>query len=64
MSSGMVLDRGDYNIGIVQQWVEGTPEKSIWSGLKTNGRESYQVRTDRCDRCGYLESYATEPVDQ
>ena len=64
MSVGLVLDRGDYNIGIIQQWVEGMPEKSRWSGLKTKGLESYKVLTYRCDHCGYLESYATEPVDQ
>lgn len=64
MHAGLVLDRGDYNLGIVQQWVEGTPAKSFWTGLKTKGRESYQVHTYRCDRCGYLESYATEAIDR
>jgi len=64
MSTGLVLDRGDYNVGIVQQWVEGIPERSYWTGLKTKGRESYKVHTFRCDSCGYLESYATEPVEQ
>lgn len=63
-SVGLVLDRGDYNIGIVQQWVEGAPETSFWTGLKTKGRESFKVLTSRCDRCGHLESYATERVDQ
>ena len=64
MSVGLVLDRGDCNFGIVQQWVEGAPETSFWTGLKTKGRESFKVLTYRCDRCGNLESYATERVDQ
>lgn len=64
MSVGLVVDRGDYNIGLLQNWVEGAPEKSIWTGLKTKGRDSYKVVTYRCDRCGYLESYAAELSDQ
>lgn len=64
MSPGLVVDRGNSNEGIVQQWVEGTPDRSFWTGLKTKGRESYSVHTYRCDRCGYLESYATESVDK
>lgn len=62
MSMGLMLDRADYNVGTVPQWVEGMPEKSFWTGLKTKGKESYSVMTYRCDRCGYLESYATEPM--
>ena len=38
--------------------MEGAPEKSFWSGLKTSGREQHAVVTFRCDGCGYLESYA------
>ncbi|MEO7997458.1 MAG: hypothetical protein ABI852_08440 [Gemmatimonadaceae bacterium] len=62
MSIGLVLDRADYNIGMVPQWVEGMPEKSFWTGIKTKGHESYKVMTYRCERCGYLESYATEQI--
>ena len=40
------------------EWVEGTPERSFWSGTKLSGTERYQITTYRCDRCGYLESYA------
>ena len=29
-------------------------------GLKTKGRESYPVRSYRCEKCGYLEFYARE----
>ena len=64
MIAGMVLDRGDLNIGGDQQWVEGAPRKSFWTGLKTKGRESYAVHTYRCAKCGYLESYATDPLDR
>lgn len=60
MSEGFVLDRGHANAASLQKWVEGEPERSIWTGLKTKGRDAYAVSTWRCDRCGYLESYATE----
>lgn len=62
MSEGFVLDRGESNAQMQQKWIEGEPVKSFWLGLKTKGREAYQVITYRCDRCGYLESYAKEAV--
>lgn len=40
-------------------WVEGPPKKSIWFGLALRGRRRIPVRTLRCDRCGFLESYAS-----
>ena len=58
MEAGYVMDRGDYNMPSVPQWVEGTPEKSVWTGLKTKNRDVLPVTTYRCERCGYLESYA------
>lgn len=63
MSLGIVVDHGHYNVGGVQEWVEGPPERSIWTGLKTKGKESFKVLTYRCDNCGYLESYATESAN-
>ena len=40
------------------EWAAGTPERSFWTGLKLRGREQHPVTTYRCDRCGFLESYA------
>jgi hypothetical protein len=57
MEPGLVLDVAHGEVR-QQQWLEGEPERSFWVGLKTKGRESHPVRTFRCDRCGYLESYA------
>jgi len=62
MSEGFVVDRGDHNQLAQQKWIEGEPQKSFWLGLKTKGREAFQVTTYRCDRCGYLESYAERPT--
>ena len=62
MEDGFVADKAHYSVPETQKWVEGAPERSFWSGLKLKGKEVFSVRTYRCERCGYLESYATEPV--
>ena len=59
MEEGYVLERGESNAKRVAQWVEGSPERK-WYGLKTKGRDVLDVRTIRCTKCGYLESYASE----
>ncbi len=62
MSEGFILDRGDHNSRNLQKWVEGEPIKSFWLGLQTKDRDKFEVSTFRCDKCGYLESYAQTPV--
>jgi len=57
MSEGYVVDVG-YGSTSVPKWVEGSPVKSIWTGLKLRGKEQLSVTSFRCRRCGYLESYA------
>ena len=63
MSEGFILDRGDSNSRNLQNWVEGEPVKSFWTGLQTKDRDKFEVSTWRCDRCGYLESYAQTPAN-
>lgn len=58
MELGFVLDRGPHHVVRTQDWVQGEPERSFWSGIKTRGKDKYSVRTFRCERCGYLEAYA------
>lgn len=58
MEIGVVLDRGEADGLNAPEWMQGEPEKSFWTGLKTKGRERLPVRTYRCQKCGYLESYA------
>ena len=62
MEAGFVLDYKHANERQVQNWVEGEPVKSFWTGLKIKGREQHKVLTYRCERCGFLESYANEHV--
>lgn len=39
-------------------WIEGKPQKSFWTGLKTGGKEHHQIQIYRCEACGFLENYA------
>lgn len=58
MEEGFVLDRGHYNAAQnVAQWIEGAPQRGFF-GLKISGHKARAIRTWRCTRCGYLESYA------
>ena len=61
-TEGFVFDRGDYNVRMQQTWVEGAPESSTWSGLKTSDRAIFNVRAMRCADCGFLEFYADQPT--
>ena len=57
LSQGFVVDQ-TYGATAVPTWVEGTPQKSIWTGLKLDGRPQIEIETWRCGRCGFLEHYA------
>ena len=63
MDQGYLLDNGESGSRHVVSWVEGTPEKSFWTGLTLKGRARFPVVTLRCVRCGFLEAYAP-PVQQ
>ncbi len=52
-----MLDKGDYS-STQQEWAEGPPEKSFWTGFKLKGKEKLRVATYRCPKCGLLQSYA------
>jgi ribosomal protein S27AE len=58
MAEGYVIDRTHSGV-TVGAWVEGVPETSPWTGLKTKGRPNFEVASWRCGRCGFLEHYAT-----
>jgi hypothetical protein len=58
MEAGYVLDHTQPKLYAASSWVEGPPEKSIWSGLHTKNRRNLPVIAYRCVACGYLELYA------
>ncbi len=57
MTDGVIIDTS-YTDRRVSTWLEGAPVKSIWVGLKLNGNKPIETHTFRCNRCGFLESYA------
>ena len=57
MEAGFMVDEG-HGTRTVAAWVEGAPERSIWTGIKTRDRRRLPVETWRCTRCGWLDAYA------
>jgi hypothetical protein len=57
MQPGFIADRFDNIHRVVSMWVEGAPQ-TFWTGLSLKGRKTMEVQTLRCDKCGFLESYA------
>jgi len=64
MEEGFIADSKDHSAAKVSEWIEGEPERSFWFGIKTGGRVNLRVKSFRCVRCGFLESYAPLSQDQ
>ena len=60
MKEGFLPD-SHQNTARVAQWVEGAPEFWFLNILKMRGRRKLPIRSWRCQKCGYLESFAEEP---
>ncbi|MFN2563693.1 MAG: PF20097 family protein [Gemmatimonadaceae bacterium] len=58
MQVGYFLDSKHGERRGLTEWVDGTPERSFWMGLKIKGHYVLPVTVYRCERCGLLESYA------
>jgi predicted nucleic-acid-binding Zn-ribbon protein len=62
MERGFIPDEARNGMEL-QRWVEGNPERSIWTGLfKVGKRRQWYIRPYRCVECGYLEFYARQEV--
>lgn len=57
MEPGFIVDEG-YGRYDRARWQSGAADKAWWGGLRIRKKELIGVSTDRCRRCGYLESYA------
>ena len=60
MQRGFVLDHTGQGAYAQSRWVPGEPKRSFWTGLTVSKNTAIPIVTLRCDRCGYLESYAGE----
>jgi len=58
MEDGFLIDKGGHHAPTQQEWAEGPPEVSFWTGLKLKGKDKLRVTTYRCPNCGLLQSYA------
>lgn len=63
MVEGFTVDVTHGAIG-VSSWVEGQPQKSIWTGVRLSGRSRTDIASWRCRSCGFLEHYATATPDR
>ena len=63
MAEGFIVDATHGSNG-VSSWIEGAPEKSIWTGVKLSGRGRTEIASWRCSRCGFLEHYAAAAPDR
>jgi hypothetical protein len=43
---------------VLPKWAAGEPTKNWLGAFTTKGKATYPVVTYRCQKCGYLESYA------
>ncbi len=60
--AGSLATKDSYYQVAAAQWLEGRPEKSVWSGLKTSDRLMLPVAVYCCKGCGRLELFA-EPAE-
>ena len=58
LTAGFIVDQGDSGIAHASQWQGGEPRRTWYGGIKLPEGEQVKLTTYRCDRCGYLESYA------
>ena len=58
MNPGFLLPYSKYDQSHATHWVEGVPQKSMWTGISVRKKVVIPVVTFRCSSCGFLESYA------
>ena len=64
MEPGFLIDKADHSMPTQQQWADGEPERSFWTGLKLKGHVKIAVATYRCPKCGLLQSFALSDLTQ
>ena len=57
MAEGFIADYQHADVK-PSAWVEGTPHGGLFRTAKFPKSAKHTVATYRCERCGYLESYA------
>ena len=60
MEPGFLVDADHNGRPGRAQWVEGTPEKTFFEGVRVKHRRRLDTVTFRCPRCGWLIWFAPE----
>lgn len=58
MAPGFIPSNIDRITSVFAQWRAGEAKSSFWSGVTSADETTIPIRTFRCVKCGYLESYA------
>jgi hypothetical protein len=58
MVQGFIPDFFHHSTSGVGGWREGAPKASFWKGTNASVLEGLPIGAFRCERCGFLESYA------
>ncbi|HKP73903.1 MAG TPA: hypothetical protein VJT67_00110 [Longimicrobiaceae bacterium] len=59
LEGGFMVDHESHGIAVAR-WVEGAPEKSIWTGLKLKGRRQLPMYAWRCPSCCEVRLFAPD----
>ena len=57
MQEGFIVDYAHGGV-FVSSWHPEKPQDSIWRRTKVDRQKLLVIETLRCEKCGYLESYA------
>lgn len=59
LEGGFMLDHTERGV-VVSTWVEGAPERSMWTGLKIKGRRRLPMYAWRCPQCTEVRLFAPD----
>lgn len=59
MAVGVIVDHS-HGSSFPARWQRGAAVVSKWWGLRQDRKAQLDVQTWRCNRCGFLESYAPD----
>jgi len=62
MIEGFVVDVSHGTMA-ASSWIEGAPEKSVFTGVKVGGKGRSRIASWRCRSCGFIEHYAPAAPD-
>jgi hypothetical protein len=60
LREGFVVD-DDYGSKRQSTWAPGPPKDVRWRGIRVPDEDRMPITVFRCERCGFLESYAFAP---